>query len=138
MSFESLTGHRFVLLTTYRRDDTPVSTPVWAVVHDGRAYVVSRGPGKVRRIGANPAVDLAPSGARGGVHGPPVAGTARILPEGLPDPVWRAFGRKYGPLPVLGRTVARLFRKNLVALEISPRSPATRHLGGPAQDARTR
>lgn len=34
-----LAAEEYVALTTYRRDDTPVTTPVWAAPDGGRLYV---------------------------------------------------------------------------------------------------
>jgi hypothetical protein len=36
MSVSSLAGERYISLTTFTRDGTPVATPVWVVSDDGR------------------------------------------------------------------------------------------------------
>ena len=56
----------FVLLTTFRRSGKRVSTPVW-VARDGDHLVVitPAGTGKVKRIAANPAVEVTPCDRRG-------------------------------------------------------------------------
>jgi len=56
----------FVLLTTFRRSGERVSTPVW-VARDGDHLVVitPAGTGKVKRIAANPAVEVTPCDRRG-------------------------------------------------------------------------
>ena len=121
-AFEALNKARYASLTTVRSNGTPVSTPVWVAVSDQRAYVVSRGPGKVRRIGHNPAVEICPSDMRGRARGEIEPGLARIIGGDPPGPeVRRAFRRKYGPFPALTRIGARLLRRDLVLLEISPR-----------------
>lgn len=54
-----------VLVTTYRRDGRPVSTPVSLAVDGDHAYLRSfERAGKTRRMHNNPRVDVAPSTAR--------------------------------------------------------------------------
>jgi PPOX class probable F420-dependent enzyme len=69
-----------VALTTYRRDGTPVSTPVSIAVDGARAVFRSyRNAGKTRRLRRDPTVAVAPSTFRGRPTGPAVRGTARLL-----------------------------------------------------------
>ncbi len=96
----ALTTQRHISLTTFRRDGTAASTPVWVVSDDGRRLLVWSGAEtwKVKRIRRDPHVQVAPSDARGNVRGEPVEGTARLLgPEAgaLVQPLLRA---KYGLL----------------------------------------
>ncbi|HEV7652844.1 MAG TPA: PPOX class F420-dependent oxidoreductase [Actinophytocola sp.] len=87
---ERLSTSSYVLVTTFRRDGTPVPTPVW-VGRDGENVLVwtASEAGKVKRIRNNPVVELAPCDARGRSRGPGVTGTARIL-----DAAESAYGRK--------------------------------------------
>jgi PPOX class probable F420-dependent enzyme len=60
-----------ILLTTFRRDGTPVGTPVSIAVDGDHAYVRSFEKAfKTRRVRANPEVEFAPSDARGRPTGP--------------------------------------------------------------------
>lgn len=88
---------RTVVLTTYRKDGTPVPTPVW-VVRSGDELRVWTNPaaGKVKRIRNSGRVTLAPSSIRGRVRGAAVPGTASILPAAEANVVLAAIGRKYG------------------------------------------
>jgi hypothetical protein len=56
-----LAGEQFVSVTTFRRDGTPVPTPVW-IAQDGDALVVTTpaGTGKVKRLRHDPRVEPAP------------------------------------------------------------------------------
>jgi PPOX class probable F420-dependent enzyme len=68
------------VLTSYRRNGSPVATPL-SVVADGdrlliRSYERS---GKARRIRNRPEVEIAPSTARGKPTGPAARATARLL-----------------------------------------------------------
>ena len=90
-------AERYVSLTTYRRDGTPVATPVWFAM-DGGALVVltDASSGKARRIGANAAVVVTPCDARGKVHGDAWAATARRLEPSAHARVHQLLARKYG------------------------------------------
>lgn len=96
---ERLAASTYVSLTTFRRDGTPVPTPVW-IVRDGDALLVVTGPesGKVRRIRANPAVTLAPCDVRGRVKGDAVPGRATVLDAAGSERTTRLVRRRYGLL----------------------------------------
>jgi PPOX class probable F420-dependent enzyme len=69
-----------VLLTTYRRDGTPVGTAVNIAVDDGRAYVRTYDKaGKIKRVRNNPEVEVAPCKPSGKPTGPAIHARARIL-----------------------------------------------------------
>lgn len=76
----SLAEERTISLTTFKRDGTPVSTPVWVVSDDGRRLLVSSPArtGKVRRIRANPDVLVAPCSFRGRERAARIAGHATV------------------------------------------------------------
>ncbi len=76
----SLAGARTVLLTTFRRDVTPVATPVHIAGKDGRVFIRTFDPsGKLKRIRRNPEVLIAPCRSWGTVTGPTLRARARIL-----------------------------------------------------------
>lgn len=65
----------FVELTTFRRNGTPVPTPVWVAPDGNGALVVTTptGSGKVKRLAHTPRVELRPCSRRGAVpDGAPV------------------------------------------------------------------
>jgi PPOX class probable F420-dependent enzyme len=75
-----LSDTRYVSLTTFRKDGTPVATPVWLVGYeDGIAVWTGAGTGKVKRLRRNPAVTVAPCTFRGRLRGEAVDGRARLL-----------------------------------------------------------
>ncbi len=79
-SFAPFARQRTVLLTTFRRDGTPVGTPVSIVVEGDRAFIRTWDTaGKAKRIRSNPEVTIAPCTASGRATGPPVLAHARIL-----------------------------------------------------------
>ena len=79
----SLADERYVSITTFRRDGTPASTPVWVVSDDPHRLLVATGAGtwKVRRIKRDPHVRVAGCSARGKVHGEAVDAVARLVDE---------------------------------------------------------
>lgn len=77
-----LSGSRVGLLTTYRRNGEPVTTPVSIGVRaDAVYFVTSATSGKARRLKVRPDVTLAPSTVRGTATGPPAHGQARLLSQ---------------------------------------------------------
>jgi uncharacterized protein len=75
-----LADNQYVSLTTFRRDGTPVSSPVWVSSDGSRLYVWTRAnAGKVKRIGHTPEVTVAPCDGRGRVSGESTGGRARVL-----------------------------------------------------------
>ncbi|WFB08876.1 PPOX class F420-dependent oxidoreductase [Streptomyces sp. LX-29] len=72
-----------VLLTTYKRDGTPVGTPVNIAVEGDHAYIRTFGHAwKARRMRNNPRVELAPSTLRGRATGPSVKAHVHLLAQG--------------------------------------------------------
>ncbi|MBL7497119.1 PPOX class F420-dependent oxidoreductase [Frankia sp. CNm7] len=87
---------RFLSLTTYRRDGTPVATPVWTVADGQRLLVWTNGTtAKVKRLRHTDRVLLAGCDARGNVQGASVLGTARVLPDSELALVERSMKAKY-------------------------------------------
>ncbi len=58
----------YVRVTTFRKDGTPVPTPVWSAVDGGDlVFVTGHGTGKVKRLARTARVLVAPCDARGRV-----------------------------------------------------------------------
>ncbi len=73
---------KYVSLTTFKRDGTPVATPVWVVSEGGFLQVYTKSTtGKVKRLRNNAAVSVAPCDSRGGLQGDPVDATATIIDD---------------------------------------------------------
>src|SRR5262249_27324695 len=108
MSRQSVESARFLLLTTFRRDRRPVSTPVWFAARDGVLYVwTGARTGKVKRIRANPIVRVAPCTVRGRPLGTALDGRAAIVENHDVD---RLLTRKYWLAKPLVSTYSRLVR----------------------------
>lgn len=86
---------KYVSLTTFKRDGTPVSTPVWVAGTDGRLLVWSAASTwKVKRIRRDGHVRVSPCSGTGKPRGDPVEAQARILPE--TELVRELLSHKYG------------------------------------------
>lgn len=102
--FSALEGHKYVRLTTYRRDGREVATPVWFAFPENagageRAYVVTgASTGKAKRIRAGSPADLTPSDWRGRpINGSStIRAAARLLPDEESGPAEEALSGKYG------------------------------------------
>jgi len=91
-------GHKYLLLTTFRKNGNAVPTPVWfAEGQDGdKLYVKTRADaGKTKRIRNNPQVRVAPCNVRGKVTGPVFSASARVLPAEDSPRAHQAINRKY-------------------------------------------
>ena len=114
-----------VLLTTFRRGGSPVSTPVSIAVAGQHAFVRTyEKAGKVRRIRRNPHVEVAPCTARGRPTGPAAPAVARRLSGDEAKAAARALARKYpllqGVLVPLGHRVLRFRTGRTVHYELVP------------------
>jgi PPOX class probable F420-dependent enzyme len=106
---EALVHGKYLSLTSFRRDGTPVATPLWFVEEGGRLYVVTAaGSWKAKRIRRNPAVTVARCTARGALRGDPIAARAEFLPEEEHAHVDRLMARKYRIDRVLVLPIYRL------------------------------
>jgi PPOX class probable F420-dependent enzyme len=75
---------KYIRLTTFRRDGTPVPTPVWQVRDGDRLLVITDGTtGKVKRLRHTPRVLIAASDQRGRVKPgvQDVEGTAEMITD---------------------------------------------------------
>jgi PPOX class probable F420-dependent enzyme len=87
---------KYLSLTTYRRDGSPVSTPVWFVEDDGRLFVTTAADSyKARRLRRNPAAMVAPCSATGRPKAEAVAATVEFLAPPEHEHVDRLMARKY-------------------------------------------
>lgn len=79
--FSALTGTH-VLLVTYKRDGTPVPSPVWFAKEGDQLYVWTEiNAFKAKRLRNDERALLAPCSARGVPHGEPVAALGRVLTD---------------------------------------------------------
>ncbi|MFI5717237.1 PPOX class F420-dependent oxidoreductase [Nocardia sp. NPDC051750] len=90
-------GDQFFALRTFRADGSPVTTAIWLAPAGGRWYAYTPGRSwKVRRIIADPRIEVARSTFDGTPTGPWRAGTAQVLPPGRRQTAAQALKAKYG------------------------------------------
>lgn len=132
MTVEELGRARYVSLTTFRKDGTPVATPVWAVADGGELYVWTRSDSwKVKRIRNNGRVAVTACDVRGRVvEGAPVAeGEARLLDEAGLKRVRKLMSRKYTWqfwMVDVPAAVARRGKRPHTAIEVRIAPPAVK------------
>ncbi|MFC9948618.1 PPOX class F420-dependent oxidoreductase [Streptomyces pratensis] len=98
MTIQDFARSEYVSLTTYRKDGTPVATPVWAAADDGVLYVWTRSDSwKVKRLRNDSRVLVTVCDVRGRIaEGAPSAeGTARLLDGAGTAAVRKVLARKY-------------------------------------------
>src|SRR6478609_2153185 len=122
---------KYLSLTSFKRDGTGVTTPVWFVSDNGHLLVETDADSyKVKRIRRDAHVRIALCDARGRPRGEPIDADARILAEDERQRVERLLAQKYRidryTIYPLYRLVMRLRGRSAhtheppVALEITP------------------
>jgi|SRR5215212_5465025 len=121
-AFEPFVRQTYVLLTTYRRDGTPVGTPVHIAVDGEHAFVRTWDTAwRIKRIRNNPEVEVTPSTARGKPTGPATHARARVLEGDESAYAGRALARKYPILHgFLIPLVHRLRGNETMHIELAP------------------
>jgi PPOX class probable F420-dependent enzyme len=126
MNTTELASEDFVSITTYKRDGTAVSTPVWVAGENGNLLVISEADTwKVKRIRRDGHVRIAPCSARGVIRGEPVDGEATIEPDTatVEELLARKYGwkyRAYKRFSALTRKVRRRPTPTGVTIRITP------------------
>lgn len=120
-SIEQIGAQKRALVVTFRKDGTPVPTPVWAAQDGGRLYVRSeRTCGKVKRLRKDPRVLIAPCTVRGKPLGPPLEATGRLVSPGEEPLAERVLARRYGFGRALFEWTMDRLRVDMGYLEIVP------------------
>src|SRR3954454_182080 len=121
--FSGFDGSQYAVLVSFRKDGTPVPTPVWFALLDARRFVTStdRRTAKVKRIRRDPRVRVFPSDPRGKPLGPAVDGVARLVDGGdVGQLAEQALDRKYGRTRrVYERVMTR--PEDMLFVEVEPR-----------------
>jgi hypothetical protein len=113
-TFLALESERFVALTTFRRDGTPVTTPVW-IARDGDDLLVTTpsDSGKVKRLRRDDSVRLQPCSRVGRIKPGTVIQTGRAAIQSEADEQRQAgrFREKYGLEYRLFLVVERIMKR---------------------------
>ena len=121
-ALEPFDRQKTVLLTTHRRDGTPVGTPVHIVVDGDRTFVRTWDTtGKLKCIRNDPSVEVCPSTAGGRPTGPGIRARARVLEGDESAYAGRMLSRKYLVLHgLLIPLVHRLRGNETIHIELRP------------------
>lgn len=107
MAAMALADEKYMLLTTFRRTGTGVSSPVWVVPLDGGAvgFYTSSGSGKAKRLAHTARVTVQPCDARGRLKaGTAVTeGTARVTSGAELEVIAGKVKDKYGVMMPITR-----------------------------------
>ena len=118
----SLKNSKTILLTTYKRDGTAVSTPVSIAFDGDRAFFRSYDKAwKTRRLRRDPHVRAAPSNLRGAPTGPAIPACATLLDGQQARVAASALARRHRVLQgVLVPAMHRLRRYRTMHYELRP------------------
>lgn len=107
-----LGDEKYLLLTTFKRDGTPVPTAVWAApLESGEiGFWTSSGSGKAKRIAHTSRVTVQPCDARGKVKPGSVSvdATARLVEGDDMAEIQRAINAKYGMMTTVTKLLGTL------------------------------
>jgi uncharacterized protein len=108
----TITDERYVLLTTYKRDGSPVSTTVWCVdLGNGSfGFWTSSTSGKVKRLSHTSRVTVQPCNSRGRVkpQSETAEGTARVVAGGELETIRQKVVAKYGFWTKITKVLAKI------------------------------
>jgi PPOX class probable F420-dependent enzyme len=119
---DHLRDTKTIVLTTFKRDGTPVPTPVSIAFDGSRAFFRSYHKAwKTKRLSRNPEVEVTPSNVSGKVTGPSVRAWAKLLDDQQSRVAARALARRHRFLQALLVPVAhRLMRYKTMHYELLP------------------
>jgi PPOX class probable F420-dependent enzyme len=108
---DAISGAKTIQLVTYKRDGTPVATPVSIAIAGDRAFFRTYDrAGKVRRLRRDPLVEIAPATIRGRVTGPGTTARAVLLDGGQAAVAARALARRHRLLQAVLVPIAHRLR----------------------------
>lgn len=128
-----LTRARNLSLTSFRRDGTPVATPVWFAAVDCRLYVTTTAESyKVRRLRRDPRAAVAACARLGKTTGPEHEATVRVLDLSEAPEIQAAVTNRYGVQHRLFQWMNRRRGDEMVLLEITlSENPSDRRVETP-------
>ena len=112
-------GQKFLSLQTFRKNGTPVDTPVWFAEDGERFYVYSlANAGKVKRIRNNPNVKVIPCDIRGNTKGEWVDAKARIVDKPEAERAHNLLNKKYGLMKRVGGLFSKLMGRERTTIAV--------------------
>jgi len=94
---EQFSKQKYINLETYKRDNTPVKTPVWFVIDNDLIYFITKeSTGKVKRLKNNQNVRIATCSFSGEIKNEWIKGKAQKITGNEADKVIELRKKKYG------------------------------------------
>ena len=94
---EQFLDQKYINLETYKKDGTPIRTPVWFVIDTDLIYVITRdSTGKVKRLKNNQSVRIVPCSFKGQSKNGWVNGMAEKITGEKADKAIKLRKKKYG------------------------------------------
>ena len=95
---EQFTDQKYLNLDTYKKDQTPVQTPVWFVIENDQIYITTKETtGKVKRLRNNQNARIAICSMKGDVKGDWInVGLQRINEDSDVEKIVKLRKKKYG------------------------------------------
>ena len=96
-NLEQFLDQKYINLETYKKDGTPIRTPVWFVIDKDLIYVITRdSTGKVKRLRNNQDVQVVPCSFKGEPKNEWVKGKAEKITGKEADIAIKLRKKKYG------------------------------------------
>lgn len=121
---ERLRTEQYSNLVTFKRDGTPVATPIWhALVGDTIVMFTEAASFKVKRLRRDPRIEIEPCNWRGVPSGPRWKGRGRVATDdGAIAAAYRELDRKYGwqkwVVDALSRLGGRYDKRAILEIEL--------------------
>ena len=94
---EQFLDQKYINLETYKKDGTPIRTPVWFVIDKELIYIITRdSTGKVKRLGNNQNVRIVPCSFKGEPKNEWVKGKTEMITGEEADKAIKLRKKKYG------------------------------------------
>ena len=95
---EQFADQKYINLETYRKDQTPVKTPVWFIINNDRIHITTKETtGKVKRLRNNQTARIAICSMKGDIKGDWVhVGLQRINEDNDVEKIVKLRKKKYG------------------------------------------
>jgi PPOX class probable F420-dependent enzyme len=129
VGFAAFDGHKYLCLETFKKSGEGVRTPVWFAADpasglnssSAKLYIYTiANTGKVKRIGNNPRVRIAPCDYRGKLPGEWVDAKAQVVTGEQAARGMRLLNKKYFPLKQILGFFALFSRRARVVIAIRP------------------
>ena len=101
-------SQKYISIETYRKDGTPVRTPVWFVVRNNELHIVTRDQtGKIKRLRNNQEVKIAACTIRGKITGQWMQGKGKLLTKSETQKIAEWRDKKYGLIAKIAKFLSK-------------------------------